>query len=75
VRDGLALLVTDHRVAEALALCDRALLMVDGRAVVERPRDDFSSAPEVCDRYLVDAARAPQDPPAARALDIGGESG
>lgn len=52
VREGLALLITDHRVAEALALCDRALLLVDGRVIVERSRDEFLAAPEVCDRYL-----------------------
>lgn len=55
VRGGLALVVTDHRVAEALELCDRALLLVDGAAVVEHPRGDFLRAPEVCDRYLVGA--------------------
>lgn len=58
VRGGLSLVVTDHRVAEALALCDRALLLVDGRVVVERPRGGFLGAPEVCDRYLSDARSA-----------------
>ena len=54
VAEGLSLVITDHRVREALVLCDRALLLLDGAVAVERPRETFLDAEEVNDRYLAD---------------------
>jgi lipopolysaccharide export system ATP-binding protein len=50
--DGVALVLADHHVAEALRVCDRAALLLDGRvALVEEP-DAFQAHPLVQGRYL-----------------------
>jgi lipopolysaccharide export system ATP-binding protein len=50
--DGLAVLVSDHRAHEVLALASRALLLVDGVAAIEAPAADFLTHPLVTSRYL-----------------------
>lgn len=49
---GAAVLISDHRVREALDLCQRALLLIDGRAVLEVPAKEFANHPLVRQRYL-----------------------
>lgn len=49
---GMAVLVADHRVGEALEFCQRVLLLLDGRIEVETPRDEFLDHPAVRRRYL-----------------------
>lgn len=49
---GTAVLVADHRVTEALAFCDEACLLVDGRVGVRAPTGHFASHPQVRRRYL-----------------------
>ncbi len=49
---GAAVLISDHRVREALELCQRALLLIDGRVELEVPASDFAHHPLVRERYL-----------------------
>ena len=49
---GAAVLLADHRVQEALTICDSALLLVDGRVELRAPAADFADAPAVKRRYL-----------------------
>lgn len=49
---GMAIVVADHRIREALAICDRALLLVDGRIELSSEPDAFSDHPAVRRRYL-----------------------
>jgi lipopolysaccharide export system ATP-binding protein len=49
---GLAVVVSDHHVAEALAVADRACLMLDGAIEVSCLADDFPSHPLVTSRYV-----------------------
>ena len=56
VADGLALVITDHRVKEALAVCHDALLLVDGQVDVFCASEHFLDAAPVNDRYLSDAS-------------------
>lgn len=51
-REGMAVVVADHRIAEALEHCDRAILLVDGRLELETSPAEFSSHPAVRRRYL-----------------------
>jgi lipopolysaccharide export system ATP-binding protein len=51
-REGMAVVVADHRIAEALEHCDRAVLLVDGRLELETSPGEFSSHPAVRRRYL-----------------------
>jgi ABC-type lipopolysaccharide export system ATPase subunit len=44
---GTAVLLADHHVAEALRVCDRALLFLEGTIAVEAPAGEF------CDHELV----------------------
>lgn len=48
---GLAVVVSDHHVEEALALARRALLLVDGAIVAETPASAFLAHPDVIARY------------------------
>jgi ABC-type lipopolysaccharide export system ATPase subunit len=45
-------LLADHRVHEALSLCDTACLLVDGRIDVRATPEEFLDHPEVRHRYL-----------------------
>jgi lipopolysaccharide export system ATP-binding protein len=49
---GLAILLSDHRVREALAVCDHALLLADGRVELEADPREFADHPAVVRRYL-----------------------
>jgi lipopolysaccharide export system ATP-binding protein len=49
---GAAVLLADHHVAEALRVCTRAVLLLDGAVAVEGPAEDFAHHPLVRGRYL-----------------------
>ena len=49
---GAALVMADHRVGEALQICDFAHLLVDGRIEISVEPDQFTSHPAVQRRYL-----------------------
>jgi lipopolysaccharide export system ATP-binding protein len=49
---GAAVLLADHRIAEALPFCDEALLLVDGRVELVAPASDFADHRAVRKRYL-----------------------
>jgi lipopolysaccharide export system ATP-binding protein len=49
---GATVLVSDHHVAEALRICSRALLLVDGRVETAASADAFLELPEVKRSYL-----------------------
>lgn len=51
-REGMAVVVADHRILEALEHCDRAVLLVDGRLELETSPREFTSHPAVRRRYL-----------------------
>jgi lipopolysaccharide export system ATP-binding protein len=62
--DGVAVLLADHHVAEALRVCTRALLLLDGAVAVEAAPDAFREDPLVQGRYLGSWQRS--IPPSAR---------
>jgi lipopolysaccharide export system ATP-binding protein len=49
---GVAVVLADHHVAEALRVCDRALLLLDGAVAVSAEPDAFRDDPLVRGRYL-----------------------
>jgi lipopolysaccharide export system ATP-binding protein len=49
---GTAVLLADHHVAEALLVCHRAVLLLDGRIEASGPPDQFREHPLVVGRYL-----------------------
>jgi lipopolysaccharide export system ATP-binding protein len=49
---GMAIIVADHRIREALAICDRALLLLDGRIELSESPESFADHPAVRRRYL-----------------------
>jgi lipopolysaccharide export system ATP-binding protein len=49
---GATVLVSDHHVVEALRICSRALLLVDGRVEQAASADAFLQLPEVKRSYL-----------------------
>ncbi len=49
---GMAIVLADHRIGEALAMCDRAVLLVDGRVELSADPEEFSDHPAVRRRYL-----------------------
>ena len=51
-RRGAAVILADHHVAEALRVCTRAALLLDGSMAATAPASDFSSHPLVRGRYL-----------------------
>jgi lipopolysaccharide export system ATP-binding protein len=50
--EGVGIVLADHHVAEALRICDRAALLLDGRIEVVAPPDEFRQHPSVRGRYL-----------------------
>jgi lipopolysaccharide export system ATP-binding protein len=60
---GMAVILADHHVAEALRVCDRAHLLVDGRVEATGSPDTFREHPLVMSRYLGSWAGTP--PPLA----------
>ena len=50
--EGVAVLLSDHHVAEALRVCTRAVLLLDGQVAMEGNPDEFQEHPLVMGRYL-----------------------
>ena len=50
--EGATVLLADHHVAEALRVCTRALLLLDGAIAVSASSTDFPAHPLVRGRYL-----------------------
>jgi lipopolysaccharide export system ATP-binding protein len=50
--EGVAVLLSDHHVAEALRVCTRAVLLLDGQVAMEGDPDEFQEHPLVVGRYL-----------------------
>jgi lipopolysaccharide export system ATP-binding protein len=50
--EGVTVLLADHHVAEALRVCTRALLLLDGEVALEADPDSFREHPTVVGRYL-----------------------
>ena len=59
---GAAVFLADHHVAEALRVCTRALLLLDGAVAVSAPAGDFADDPLVRGRYLGTLAAATPRP-------------
>ncbi len=51
-KEGSAVVLADHHVAEALAVCSRAILLLDGEVAVSAPAARFAEHPLVRGRYL-----------------------
>jgi lipopolysaccharide export system ATP-binding protein len=49
---GASVLLADHHVTEALRVCTRALLLLDGTVAVSAPAAEFPEHPLVKGRYL-----------------------
>jgi len=49
---GTAVVLADHHVAEALLVCDRAMLLLDGKIEASGPPEEFREHPLVVGRYL-----------------------
>ncbi|MCL2722950.1 MAG: ABC transporter ATP-binding protein [Polyangiaceae bacterium] len=58
---GVAVLLADHHVAEALSVCTRALLLLDGQIAMEGSPDAFRRHPIVVGRYLGNWTRPPPE--------------
>jgi lipopolysaccharide export system ATP-binding protein len=64
---GTAVVLADHHVAEALRVCHRAILLVDGRVEASGEPDAFREHPLVVGRYLGSWTRTlPPPPPASQ---------
>ena len=59
---GVAIVLADHHVAEALALATRAVLLLDGEVATESDPVSFRDHPLVRDRYLGSWSLAPSAP-------------
>jgi lipopolysaccharide export system ATP-binding protein len=62
-RDGVCVLLSDHHVAEALRVCTRALLLLDGQVAMEGSPEEFQEHPLVVGRYLGNWGRTFPPPP------------
>jgi lipopolysaccharide export system ATP-binding protein len=49
---GCAIVLADHRVREALCVCDETLLLIDGTIAAQIPPEQFADHPAVRERYL-----------------------
>ncbi len=67
--DGVLVLLADHHVAEALRVCTRAILLLDGAVAANEPPDRFREHPLVRGRYL-GTFTPPDTPPAAARANI-----
>jgi lipopolysaccharide export system ATP-binding protein len=63
-RQPVAVLLADHHVAEALRVCSRAVLLLDGEVAIEADPESFREDPLVVGRYLGSWARSLPPPPA-----------
>lgn len=52
VREGQSVLLIEQNLRFATELCDRILVMVNGRIAADLPAHEIASAPEVQNRYL-----------------------
>ncbi len=59
---GVAIVLADHHVSEALALATRAVLLLDGEVATESDPQSFRDHPLVRDRYLGSWSLAPPPP-------------
>jgi lipopolysaccharide export system ATP-binding protein len=50
--EGAAVLLADHHVSEALRICTRAVLLLDGMVAASAPASEFAEQPLVRGRYL-----------------------
>jgi lipopolysaccharide export system ATP-binding protein len=57
-REQVAVLLADHHVAEALRICTRAMLLLDGEVATSGTPDEFRNHPLVQGRYLGSWARS-----------------
>ncbi len=64
---GTAVMLADHHVAEALHVCDRALLLVDGKVEAAGAPEVFREHPLVVGRYLGSWSRTLPPTPGSRA--------
>lgn len=62
--EGVCVLLSDHHVAEALRVCTRAVLLLDGQVAMEGTPDEFQEHPLVVGRYLGNWGRSLPPPPA-----------
>ena len=60
-RAGIGVLVTDHNVMEAFALCDRAYVLFDGRVIAEGTAKELASSAAVRRHFLGESFEAPVD--------------
>lgn len=65
--DGVCVMLSDHHVEEALRVCTRAVLLLDGEVAAEAEPDAFREHPLVVGRYLGNWSRTmpPPAPPAS----------
>jgi lipopolysaccharide export system ATP-binding protein len=63
---GVAVLLADHHVEEALRVCTRAVLLLDGAIATEADPEAFREHPLVVGRYLGSWARSLPPPPSRR---------
>lgn len=63
---GAAVLLADHHVAEALRVCTRAVLLLDGAIAASAPAASFPDDPLVRGRYLGTLAHSPEQSEGAR---------
>jgi lipopolysaccharide export system ATP-binding protein len=63
VDDGVCVMLADHHVEEALRVCTRALLLLDGEVAAEAEPEAFRAHPLVVGRYLGSWARTIPPPP------------
>ncbi len=65
VEDGVAVMLADHHVEEALRVCTRAVLLLDGEVAAEAEPEAFREHPLVVGRYLGSWQRSLPPPPVA----------
>lgn len=63
IQDGVCVMLADHHVEEALRVCTRAVLLLDGDVAAEAEPDAFRAHPLVVGRYLGSWARTIPPPP------------
>lgn len=66
--DGVCVMLADHHVEEALRVCTRAVLLLDGEVAAEADPEAFRSHPLVVGRYLGSWSRS-IPPPSPRDVD------
>jgi lipopolysaccharide export system ATP-binding protein len=55
-RSGIGILLTDHNVIEAFALCDRAYVLFDGRVIADGTSEELRRNPAVRRHFLGESA-------------------